>query len=76
MVRTVISLDPDDKSWLDRMAAERGMTMTALVREAIRRLRAASDIPAPSIDTLLDRTRGTWRHGDGLAWQDKLRDEW
>ena len=28
------------------------------------------------LDSLLRRTRGIWRRGDGLAWQRKLRDEW
>jgi hypothetical protein len=76
MIRTLISLDPEDKSWLDQTAAERGVPMTEIVREAIRRLRAASDRRLPSYDALLDRTRGMWRRGDGLVWQDGLRDEW
>ncbi len=77
MIRTLISLDPEDKSWLDRMATERGVPMTEIVREAIRRLRAASDQPTPATyDALIERTRGLWRHGDGLAWQKRLRDEW
>jgi hypothetical protein len=25
---------------------------------------------------LLERTRGIWKRGDGLAWQKKLRGEW
>ncbi|OAV25011.1 hypothetical protein [Moraxella catarrhalis] len=25
---------------------------------------------------LLEKTKGTWQHGDGLAFQDKLRTEW
>jgi len=76
MIRTIISLDPEDKSWLDRTATERGVPMTELVREAIRRFRSTTSEPAPTFDALLDRTRGLWRQGDGLAWQDRLRDEW
>jgi hypothetical protein len=76
LIRTLVSLDPDDKSWLDRTAMERGVPMTELVREAIRRLRAASESPAESHDVLLDRTRGMWRGEDGATWQDRLRDEW
>ncbi|ULJ60586.1 hypothetical protein [Wielerella bovis] len=25
---------------------------------------------------LLDKTKGIWQHGDGLAFQEKLRSEW
>lgn len=25
---------------------------------------------------LLEKTKGTWQHSDGLAFQDKLRTEW
>lgn len=25
---------------------------------------------------LLDKTKGIWKHGDGLAFQEKLRSEW
>lgn len=30
----------------------------------------------PSLTTALARTAGLWRQGDGLAWQNRLRDEW
>ena len=76
MIRTLISLDPDDKAWLDQAAAERGVPMSELVREAVRRFRAASDKPRPTFRALLDRTGGLWQAGDGLVWQDELRDEW
>ncbi|HTQ79202.1 MAG TPA: ribbon-helix-helix protein, CopG family, partial [Thermoanaerobaculia bacterium] len=39
MIRTIISLDPEDKLWLDRKAEEENVTMTELVRQAIRRYR-------------------------------------
>jgi hypothetical protein len=31
---------------------------------------------SPQARALLARTRGLWRHGDGLRWQTRLRDEW
>jgi len=68
-------MDEDDKRWLDETAAEQGVPMTELVRRAIRLLRQA-DAGRPSRRDLLTATRGTWRHGDGLAWQERLRDEW
>lgn len=76
MVRTVISLEDDDKRWLDRMAAEEGVSMTEIVRRAVRLLRARTPTAPRSPDELLEATRGLWKAGDGLAWQQKLRREW
>ena len=76
MVRTVVSLDPDDKAWLDRQARERRVTMTELVRVAVRRLRADGESAAVSFDDLLARTSGLWKQEDGLRYQRRLRDEW
>lgn len=77
MIRTVVSLDPEDKAWLDRKARETGKSMTALVREAVSRYRMEdSKRRKPAFDDLLERTRGLWKRGDALSWQNKLRDEW
>lgn len=76
MIRTVVALPPDDKDWLDREAVERGVPMTQLVREAVKLLRVQSSEKTPGFEELLDATQGTWRHGDGLAHQNRLRDEW
>jgi metal-responsive CopG/Arc/MetJ family transcriptional regulator len=77
MIRTVISLDPEQKAWLDNVAKERGKSMTEIVREALTHYRKRQDRGKNStLPTLLKRTQGIWRQGDGLAWQRKLRDEW
>ncbi len=76
MPRTVISLSDEDKAWLDRMADREHVSMTELVRRAVRVLRDRMNAKEPSFEDLLERTRGTWKHGDGLAWQRRLRDEW
>jgi len=76
MIRTVISLTEDDKAWLDRTASRRGVPMTEIVREAIRRLRAATGAESPELAVLLARTRGLWSGPDGLEWQEQLRDGW
>ena len=73
MVRTIISLEPDDKAWLERKAEAAGLPMTELVREAIRRMRREEDV---SFEKLLKQTRGLWRKGDGLAYQRRTREEW
>lgn len=78
MIRTLISLDDEDKTWLDRRAKEEGLTMTQLVRNAVKRYREQCEASAgePSLDQLLQRTAGIRQGGDGLAWQQEVRGEW
>lgn len=40
--------------------------------------RALAQVPLPSddFDALLERSRGIWTQGDGLAYQQRLREEW
>ena len=73
MTRTIISLDAQDKQWLDRKAAAEGVPMARLVREAIRRMRQQEDL---SLEELLRQTSGLWRAGDALPYQRRLRKEW
>lgn len=76
-IRTIISLDPEQKAWLDGLARETGKSMTAIVREALAAYRAQQNRKRkPVLDDLLAQTSGTWKKGDGLAWQRRLRDEW
>ncbi len=77
MVRTLISLDDDDKSWLDEKSRSEHVPMTALVRKAIRHYRRSEAASSPKgIGALLDATKGVWRKGDGLTYQRRARSEW
>jgi hypothetical protein len=76
MVRTVISLTEEEKRWLDEQAAQEGVAPTELVRRAIRLLRSRQPADGRSLEELLRTTSGTWQHGDGLAYQQRVRDEW
>ena len=76
MVRTVISLDEEDKRWLDARARETHVSMAEIVRQAVRRLREESAREARGMDELLQQTSGIWKQGDGLAYQRRLREEW
>lgn len=73
MIRTVISLEPDDKSWLDRRSKQSGVPVSELVRRAVRRMRQQEEA---SFDQLLDDTSGLWKKGDGLDFQRRARAEW
>lgn len=76
MVRTIISISKEDKAWLEATAAEQGVSMTEVVRSALRMLRAQAERDEPPMTQLLERTQGLWRGEDGLAYQRRLRDEW
>lgn len=76
MVRTIVSLDPGDKAWLDRKARQERVPMTRLVRRAIQRFRRESESNPSRFDTLLCETSGMKGFGDGLKYQRRLRREW
>ena len=76
MVRTVISLPEDDKTWLDKEAKKQKVPMTELIRRAVRMMRKQQEPAEVPVESLLENTSSTWAHGDGLEWQSKLRREW
>ena len=76
MKRTVVSFNEEDKDWLDRRAEEEGIPMTELVRRAVSLLRTQVSNNDPPIETLLEETRGLWTEGDGLKYQEQVREEW
>lgn len=76
MVRTIIALDRSDKSWLDAQARAEGVSMTALVRRAVKLLRQRTEQELPGLEELLARTSATWEQGDGLEYQQAIRGEW
>lgn len=77
MPRTLVNLDDDDKRWLDDEASRRHVPMTEMVREAVREYRARSQsLERYDLQGELARTVGIWKHGDGLAYQQRRREEW
>ena len=76
MVRTVISLDVEDKAWLDRQAKRERIPMTRLVQRAVQRLRHEAEANPSGFVRLLRETSGAGHFGDGLTYQRKLRGEW
>jgi hypothetical protein len=73
MTRTIISLENDDKKWLDEESRRSGLPKSAIVRLSIRYMRLDRE---KSFENLLNQTKGTWKEGDGLAYQERLRSEW
>ena len=75
MVRTVISLDRQVKGWLDRKAAKDGVSMAAIIRMAVSRLRE-EERACREFDAMLKATSGIGNGEDGLKVQERLRNEW
>jgi hypothetical protein len=73
MNRTIISLENDDKQWLDEESQRSGLPKSAIVRLSIRYMRMDRE---KSFENLLKQTSGTWKEGDGLTYQERLRSEW
>lgn len=75
MNRTLITLDEQAKLWLAQQARREGVSMSEIVRRAVDRLRADEERKRALAARLAD-TAGIWAHGDGLAWQERMRSEW
>lgn len=77
MSRTIVSLPDEDKMWLARQASARRVPISELVRRAVREYRERHGSSKPGrLSELLDSTRGSWKHGDGLRYQTRSREEW
>ena len=79
MIRTIISLPESDKEWLIHQAKKNHTTMTAVIRLAVKHYRKEAQqqqAKSTSFKSLLHKTAGIWKSGDGLDFQKKLRDEW
>ena len=75
MARTLITLDDQAKAWLASQAKAERVSMNEIVRRAVDRLRAEHE-RTQALAQGLQQTAGIWKHGDGMAWQNRLRDEW
>jgi hypothetical protein len=73
MTRLLVSLNEQERSFLQRKARQTGVSMAEVVRQSIQRMKTAEQ---KSFHDLLDATKGTWRGGDGLRYQRKIRREW
>ncbi|MBM4388403.1 MAG: ribbon-helix-helix protein, CopG family [Deltaproteobacteria bacterium] len=75
MPRTVITLNEEEKRWLDRKACEQGLSMAEVIRRAVRLMRA-EESRSEEFDELLSATIGIGSGEDGLKVQRRLRNEW
>lgn len=73
MTRMIVSLTETEKFWLQRRSRETGESMAQVLRRGIRRLQEDEE---ESLHDALTATRGLWRKGDGLRYQQAIRGEW
>ena len=72
--RTIITISEKDKAWLESFSKARGISMAEAVRRGIAQLRKREE--KNTYRTVVKETRGIWKKGDGLTYQEKLRSEW
>ncbi len=70
-MRTLVEIPDDDIRWLDRAAAERGLSRTALVREAVTQLREG--VQRKGVDSFFGMWRDRSDVGDGQGYVRRIR---
>lgn len=73
-VRTIITLSEEDKRWLESYSNIHQVSVAEAIRQGIRKLKEM-ELDA-SYKALVHNTKGLWKKGDGLAYQNKIRAEW
>lgn len=72
--RTIITIPEPDKRWLESYSSINRISMAEAIRRGIRKLKEAEF--TENYQSLVKNTKGKWKKGNGLAYQDKIRDEW
>lgn len=77
MPRIYVNLGSEDKAWLDHEARRCRVPVAELVRQAVHALRLCEETRCNrKWQRALRDTAGIWQQTDGLACQQRLRDEW
>jgi hypothetical protein len=72
--RTIITISEEDKRWLESYSSLNRVSVAEAIRQGIRKLKEAELFE--NYQTLVQRTKGLWKQGDGLNFQKKIRAEW
>ena len=72
--RTIITISEEDKRWLESYSSLNRVSVAEAIRQGIRKLKEAELFD--NYQTLVQRTKGLWKKGDGLNFQKKIRAEW
>ena len=72
--RTIITISDDDKKWLESYGKACGISLAEAIRRGVKRLREEESEAA--YKAIVRKTKGLWKKGDGLKYQEKIRSEW
>jgi predicted transcriptional regulator len=76
MTRTIITISPDLKQWLDSYSRRQRLSSAEIIRRAIKEYRR--NVSQAGLQRVLKETAGKWRpvKGDSQDHVDALRTEW
>ncbi len=72
--RTIITLPEEDKQWLQSYSQVHGISLAEAVRQGVQKLRIAEQ--QELYRSIVDSTKGIWKKGNGLEYQENIRSEW
>ena len=72
--RTIITLPEEDKLWLESYSKAYRISVAEAIRQGIKQLKESKT--QDTYNTLVQNTRGVWKKGDGLKYQERIRSEW
>ncbi len=75
MVRTLVSIDENDKRWLDKYSHEQGRSTAEIIRQAIKEFQ--QKMRTNQRQRILDKTFGILKDKeDSVKFVRKIREEW
>lgn len=72
--RMIVTLSEQEKHWLERYSRVTGISIAEAIRRGVKGLIEKEGSSAYQ-DALMS-TQGIWTRGDGLKYQENLREEW
>lgn len=72
--RTIVTISEQEKRWLTAYSSRHDVSLAEAIRRGIACLKSVEgDV---TYRRLVQNTKGIWRQGDALAYQNKIRSEW
>jgi hypothetical protein len=72
--RTIITLSEEDKKWLQSYSKAHDISLAEAVRQGVQKLKIAEQ--QELYRSLVKNTKGIWKKGNGLEYQEIIRSEW
>ncbi len=72
--RIIVTIPDEDKLWLEGYSKVHKISVAEAIRQGIGHLKKTQR--HKTYQSLVERTSGIWKQGDGLEYQRRLRSEW